>query len=279
MLHSHEMALQRAQAFVALHQRAGIFVIPNAWDAGSARILESLGFEAIATTSAGLAFSLGKPDGVRAVTREETMANSLAIVSATSLPVAADLENGFGDDPTTCAATIRLAAESGLCGGSIEDASGRPGNPIYEFSLAVERVKAAVAAAKALAVPFMITARAENFINGKPDLSDTLRRLEAFAAIGADVLFAPGLRNEQEIKAAVRAVSPLPLNVLVSGMSASLTLQQLENIGVKRVSVGSEFARSAYGAMIAAAKEILDEKRFNSIGNAVSYDHLNAIFR
>src|SRR5579871_2182782 len=191
----------KAEALKALHQRTGIFVIPNPWDAGSAKILAHLGFEALATTSAGLAFSLGKPDGLSAVTREETLANARTIVEATPLPVSADLENGYGDEPDTCAETIRMAAAAGLVGGSIEDATGDPANPIYPFDLAVQRVSAAVKAARSLDFPFTLTARAENLIYGRPDLPDTIRRLEAFAAAGADVLFAPGLTTKEEISA------------------------------------------------------------------------------
>src|SRR5580692_9285763 len=181
----------RAEIFKNLHQRTGIFVVPNPWDAGSAKVLESLGFEALATTSAGLAFSLGKPDGSAVVTREEALANARTIVDATGLPVSADLENGYGDEPRICAETILLAAGVGLAGASIEDATGDPANPIYPFELAVERVKAAVGAARSLDVPFALTARAENFLHGRPDLGDTIRRLVAFAEAGADVLFAP----------------------------------------------------------------------------------------
>ena len=190
---------QRAETFWALHQRSGIFVVPNAWDAGPAKILENLGFEALATTSAGLAFSLGKPDGDNFITREVTLLNAESIVSVTKLPVSADLENGYGDDPEDCAKTILLAAKTSLAGGSIEDATRDPNNPIYTFEHAVERVKAAVSAARSLPYPFTLTARTENLIHGRPDLKDTIRRLEAFADAGADVLFAPGLKTCEEI--------------------------------------------------------------------------------
>src|SRR5215475_1019465 len=190
----------RAEKFSRLHTRPGIFAIPNPWDAGSARILATLGFEALATTSAGFAFSLGRPDAEGAISREETLANARTIVDATDLPVSADLENGFGDDPAACAETIAHAAETGLVGGSIEDATGRSSDPIYPFALAVERVAAAVQAARGLPFPFVLTARAENFLYGRPDLADTLRRLQAFEKAGADVLFAPGLPDLHAVR-------------------------------------------------------------------------------
>jgi len=198
--------IERAKRFKLLHQREGLFVIPNPWDVGSAKMLASLGFEALATTSAGLAFSLGKAD--HAISRAEVLANASAIVNATTLPVSADLENGFGDKPETCAETILFAAQTGLVGGSIEDATGKDVDPIYPFDLSVERVKAAVKAAKSLDFHFMLTARAENFLCGKPDLADTIRRLEAYAEAGADVLFAPGLTTKEQIEAVVKAVAP-----------------------------------------------------------------------
>jgi 2-methylisocitrate lyase-like PEP mutase family enzyme len=269
----------RAQAFRRLHERAGAFVVPNPWDAGSARLLESLGFEALATTSAGFAFTLGRPDAAARVTRDETLANVRAIVQATSLPVSADLENGFGDDPESCAETIRLAAAEGLAGGSIEDASGREGEPIYPFALAVERVEAAVAAARALPFPFVLTARAENLITGRPDLPDTLRRLEAFAAAGADVLFAPGLTTREAIGAVVRAVAPKPVNVIMGLSAAAFSLAELADLGVKRVSVGSSLARAAFGALLRGAREIREAGTFTYAQDAVPYAALNSLFR
>ena len=190
----------KGRRFQALHSRAGAFVLPNPWDAGTARILTSLGFEALTTTSAGLAFALGRPDGAGAVSRDETLANAKAIVDATDLPVAADLENGFGDSPAAAAETIRLAGEVGLVGGSIEDATGDPQRPIYDFNHAVERVAAAVEAARALPFPFVMVGRAENLIHGRPDLDDTIRRLQAFEAAGADALYAPGLTKADDIR-------------------------------------------------------------------------------
>ena len=268
----------RAEAFRQLHDRPGAFIVPNPWDAGSARLLESLGFEALATTSAGYAFSLGRPDAAAAVGREETLANVRAIVDATSLPVSADLENGFGDDPQACAETIRMAVAAGLVGGSIEDATGRPGDPIYPFALAVERVAAAVAAARALPFPFVLTARAENLITGRPDLTDTIRRLEAFAAAGADVLYAPGLTTRDAINSVVRAVAPKPVNVVMGLSGATFSLAELGDLGVKRVSLGSSLARAAFGALLRASREVRDSGTFTFSRDAMPYAELNALF-
>ena len=268
----------RAEAFKALHQGPGIFVIPNPWDAGSAKVLESLGFKALATTSAGLAFSLGKPDADGSVTREETLRNAQDIIGATGLPVAADLENGYGDDPAVCAETILLAAKAGLSGGSIEDATGRPDDPIYPFAQAVERVKAAVEAARSLPYPFVLTARAENLIHGRLDLADTIRRLEAFADAGADVLYAPGLKTREEITAVVKAVAPRPVNVVMGFSGGVFSLDVLEEIGVKRVSIGSSLARAAFGAIFRAAREVLLEGTFTYANEATPYADLNKLF-
>lgn len=268
----------RAEAFKALHERAGIFVIPNPWDAGSAKLLASLGFEALATTSAGLAFSLGKADGKGVVTREETLENARIITGATPLPVAADLENGYGDAPETCAETILLAAGAGLAGGSIEDATGRAEDPIYPFDLSVERIKAAVKAARSLPFPFTLTARAENLIHGHPDLKDTIRRLQAFADAGADVLYAPGLKTREEVDAVVRALAPKPVNVVLGLGVLSLSLTELAALGVKRVSLGSTLARVAYGSFLRAGEEIRQKGTFSFAAGSVPYAELNAFF-
>jgi 2-methylisocitrate lyase-like PEP mutase family enzyme len=270
--------LQKAQAFKALHERPGIFVIPNPWDAGSAKLLTLLGFEALTTTSAGLAFSLGKPDGEAAVTRDETLKNAQDIVSATHLPVAADLENGLGDDPESCAQTILLAAEAGLAGGSIEDNSGNPLDPIYPFEHAVERVKAAVKATRSLPFPFMLCARAENLIYGRIDLKDTIRRLVAFADAGADVLFAPGLKTKEEIEAVVKAVAPKPVNIVLGAGQIDLSLNEIEDMGVKRISMGSAFARAAYGAFLHAAEEVSQKGTFTFANGTVPYAKFNELF-
>ena len=269
----------RALRFRSLHATPGAFVIPNPWDAGSAKMLAALGFEALATTSAGFAFSLGRPDAEGAVDRDDTLINIRAIVDATTLPVSADLENGFGDDPETCAETIRLAARAGLVGGSIEDATGRAADPIYPFALSVDRVAAAVAAVRALPFPFMLTARAENLINGRPDLADTIRRLQAFAEVGADVLYAPGLKTREQINAVVSAVAPKPVNVVMGLSGAHFSLAELAALGVKRVSVGSALARAAYGAFLAAGREIRDRGTFTFADQAAPYRDLNAMFQ
>lgn len=269
----------RAEAFKAMHEREGAFVIPNPWDAGSARLLASLGFEALATTSAGFAFSLGRPDAEGALSLEETLGNARSIVDATPLPVAADLENGFGDLPQDCAETIRRAAEVGLVGGSIEDASGRCDDPIYDFGLSVERVRAAVQAVRALPFPFTLCARAENLLHGRLDLDDTIRRLQAYAEAGADVLYAPGLRDVEEIRAVVQAVAPKPVNVLMGLAGVPLSVNQLQDLGVKRISVGSSLARAALGALQQAALEIRDQGSFGYSAQALPFAELNDLFR
>ena len=269
----------RAEAFRALHDGSGIFAIPNPWDAGSATILAKLGFEALATTSAGFAFSVGRPDAEGAIGRQETLANARAIVDATSLPVSADLENGFGDDPDTCAETILRAAAVGLVGGSIEDATGRARDPIYAYDLSIRRVQAAAKAARTLPYPFVLTARAENLINGRPDLQDTIRRLAAFAEAGADVLYAPGLKTREEIDAVVRAVAPKPVNVVMGLSGPSFSLDVLASLGVKRVSLGSSLARAAYGAFLQAAREVKQKGTFDFARTAVSYAEINAMFK
>ena len=269
----------RAEIFKALHERPGIFAIPNPWDVGSAKMLANLGFEALATTSAGLAFSLGKPDGARAISREESLGHARTIVDATNLPVSADLENGYGDEPETCAETIRLAAAVGLAGGSIEDATGRIEDPIYPFDLSVERIRTAVKAARQLPSPFMLTARAENFLHGRPDLKDTIRRLEAFADAGADVLYAPGLKTREEIVAVVNAITPKPVNVVMGLVGVNLSLNELADIGVKRVSLGSTLARAAYGAFLEAAEEIRRQGTFTFAQEAVPFAKINAMFK
>jgi 2-methylisocitrate lyase-like PEP mutase family enzyme len=260
------MADDKYQTLRALHQRPGAFVIPNAWDAGSARILTAMGFEAIATTSAGLAFSLGKRDSQAALTREEVLSNARAIAENTHLPVSGDLEEGFGRDPAACALTIQLAAESGLAGGAIEDATGDVSNPIFDFSLAVERVAAASEAARAGSV--VLTARADNYLYGRPDLDDTIRRLQAFAAAGADVLYAPGLRDLSTIRLVCSAVDK-PVNVVMGLSGPALTVAQLQEAGVKRISVGGSFARAALGAFMRAAQEVKDYGTFTYAANAL----------
>src|SRR5438067_4103358 len=219
----------KARAFRALHQREGAFIIPNPWDIGSARILAHLGFEALATTSAGYAFSLGRLDNT--LDREQVLAHVTAIASATELPVSADLENGFGDSPESAAETINLAAAAGVVGGSIEDATGQPGHPIYEIEVAVERVRAAAAAARALPFTFTFTARAANYLHGRADLKDTIRRLQAYQGAGADVLYAPGLTTKKDIAAVISSVDP-PVNVLAGFKRFPLSVAELGQLGV-----------------------------------------------
>lgn len=271
--------LLRAQTFQALHKRDGAFVIPNPWDAGSAKMLASMGFEALATTSAGLAFVLGRADAEGAISRDESLTNIAAIVAATALPVAADLENCFADAPEGCADTLLKAAATGIVGGSIEDASGNADQPIYDFELSVARVKAAVAAVRSLPFPFMLTARAENLLHGRMDLSDTIKRLEAYAAAGADVLYAPGLRTREEIIAVVRAVSPKPVNVLMGLGGVTLSVADLSECGVKRISVGSSLARAAWGGFHRAAEEIRNSGTFSYAQDALPFDRLNTLFK
>ncbi|HJW52670.1 MAG TPA: isocitrate lyase/phosphoenolpyruvate mutase family protein [Burkholderiaceae bacterium] len=266
---------ERASAFRALHERDGAFIIPNPWDIGTARLLARLGFEALATTSAGYAFSMGQQDSTMG--RDKLIANAGAIVSATDLPVTADLENGFGDDPASVEETIRLAAGAGLVGGSIEDATNCPNDPIYEYRLAVERIGAAAEAARALPFPFTLTARAENYLFGRPDLKDTIRRLQAYQEAGADVLYAPGLTSKDEIAAVVSSVDR-PLNVVMGLQGVQLSLAALSEMGVKRVSVGSALTRAALGAFLRAGKEMREHGTFTFADEAVSYQDISAMF-
>ena len=257
---------EKFQAFKALHERPGVFVIPNPWDAGTARILTSLDFEALATTSAGFAFSIGRRDSIAGLTRDEILGNARSIVDATHLPVSADLEDGFGGAPEICAETIELAAAIGLVGGSIEDATGDSENPIFEFEHAVERVAAACEAARTL--PFLVTARAENFLHGRPDLDDTIRRLQAFVKAGADVVYAPGLPNLDAIRSVCAAVE-IPVNVVMGLKGATFTVEELQDAGVKRISVGGAFARAALGAFMRAAREVKENGSFTFSADAV----------
>jgi 2-methylisocitrate lyase-like PEP mutase family enzyme len=261
---------EKARRFAELHRRKGAFVIPNPWDIGSARILAALGFEALATTSAGFAFSIGRRDG--AISRDEALAHTRAMAAATELPVSADLENCFGHDPKTVAETIRLAAGTGLVGGSVEDFSGERQRPIYDLGHATERVAAAVAAARALPFPFTLTARAENFLHGRADLDDTIRRLQAFEKAGADVLYAPGLPSLDAIKQVCAALSK-PVNVLTSGRS----VEELAAAGVKRISLGGSLSRAAFGALLRAAREIKEHGTFGFLKDAVPHAEINGM--
>jgi len=267
----------KARAFRTLHEGPGAFIIPNPWDAGTARILTTLGFSALATTSAGFAFSLGRRDGQGLVTREEVLGHIRAIVEASDLPVSGDLENGFSDDPKVVAETIRLAADAGLVGGSIEDATGNERHPIYAHAYAVERISEAVAAARALPFPFTLTARAENFLHGVNDLNDTIRRLQAFAAAGADVVYAPGLRTLDEIKTVCAAVGPTPVNVLAGAIG--LTAADLAGAGVRRISVGSGLSRAALSGFLAAASEMKETGTFSFTRTGVTFAEINNFMR
>ena len=266
---------EKAQAFRALHERPGAFIIPNPWDVGSACILANLGFEALATTSMGYAFSLGRQDNT--LNRAETLAYASAIVSATSLPVSADLENGFADDRKVVAETIRFAAATGLVGGSIEDATGCPDDPIYEIEHAVERVQAAAETARALPFPFTLTARAENYLHGRRDLGDTIRRLQAFQEAGADVLYAPGLATTHDIATVVSSVDR-PVNVVMGLEGAQLSLAELAAIGVRRISVGSALYRTALGAALRAAREMRELGTFAFAKEAVPSREVSPLF-
>jgi 2-methylisocitrate lyase-like PEP mutase family enzyme len=265
----------KAEAFYALHQAPETFIIPNPWDRGTARILAHMGFKALATTSMGYAFSIGQRDN--SLTREQTLANAADIAAATDLPVNADLENGFGDRPEDAAQTIRLTAATGIAGGSIEDASGDAGAPIYDIALAKERVAAAVAAARTLPYKFTLTARAENYLWGRPDLKDTIARLQAFQDAGADVLYAPGLRTREDIAALVSSVDR-PVNVVMGLVGAQFGLEELSRIGVKRVSIGSSLQRAALGEFVRAAREMRDQGTFTYASQAASPKDMTAIF-
>lgn len=265
---------EKGAAFRALHRRDRAFLIPNPWDPGTARLLQMLGFEALATTSAGFAFSIGKPDG--GVDGETMLAHAAVLAAATDLPVSADLEAGYADEPKRVAETVRRAAAAGLAGCSIEDVGAHDGKP-YELAFAAERVRAAAEAAHGLAFPFMLTARAENFIVGRPDLADTIARLQAFQEAGADVLFAPGLKSKQDIQAVVRAVD-LPVNVIMGLQGVQLSMAELSELGVKRVSVGSSLSRAALGAFLRAAREMQEQGTFSFADDAMKYAELNKMF-
>ncbi len=267
---------EKAIRFRNLHQGPRAFVIANPWDAGSARLLAGLGFEALATSSGASAGILGKRDGK--VTRDEALAQSRAIVEATDLPVSADLEKGFGDAPSAAAETIRLAAEAGLVGGSIEDATGDKDKPLYDINHAVERIAAAVQAARALSFPFALTARSENFLRGNPDLDDTIRRLQAYEKAGADVLFAPGLPDLAAVKTMCASLSK-PFNFMVGIKGKSFTVAELEAAGVRRISLATSLYRAAMSGLVEAGKEIKERGSFSYLDRAVTTPELYALMR
>lgn len=259
---------QKYQTLLDLHTRPGAFVIPNAWNAGSAMLLGTLGFEALATTSAGLAFAIGRRDSEGAISRDEILLNAQDIIAASELPVSADLENGFGQAPQACEATITQAISIGLVGGTIEDTTGDPQNPIYDFDLSVDRMRAAAQASRDQ--PFILTGRAENFICGRPDLADTIARLQAFSDAGADVLYAPGLPDLESIATLCREVDK-PVNVVMGLNGPTWSVAQLAEVGVKRISVGGSFARAALGALVRAATEVREQGTFTYAKDAIGH--------
>jgi len=267
--------MEKALAFRALHERPGAFIIPNPWDAGTAKLLAALGFEALATTSLGHANMLGRADST--VSRADTIANCHTIAAATDLPVNADLENCFADEPEAAAETIRLAAEAGVVGGSIEDFSGDRANPIYDFDLAVARVRAAVAAARSLPIPFMLTARAENLIRGRPDMDDTIRRLQAYEAAGADVLYAPGLKTVAEVRHVVSALQR-PFNIVTGWLDPDITAAQLAEAGAKRISVGGALSRLALATFVNAGRAMQEEGSFGWMREMMATAEIRRMF-
>lgn len=266
----------KAVRFRELHRQPAAFIFPNPWDGGSARLLEAEGFVALATSSAAHAATLGRRDG--GINREQALEHARLIAGAVDIPVAADLENGFGASPAFVAETIRLAAETGLVGGSIEDATGNPAAPLYDFDTAVARVAAAVEAARRLPFPFTLTARAENFARGNPDLDDTIRRLQAFERAGADVLFAPGLPDLEAVRKVCAAVSK-PVNVMASVPGKGFTVSDLAASGVKRISLAASLYRAAMTGLLDAAREVKDRGTFGYVERTISSPQMNAVLK
>jgi len=265
----------RRRAFHRLHE-AGCFVIPNPWDVGSARYLQTLGFKALATTSSGFAWSRGRPDN--GMSRDEVLAHLRAIVEATDLPVNADFESGFGQDADAVAQSVRLAVDTGVAGLSLEDSTGNEHAPLFDIATATERMRAARDAIDRSGGDTLLVGRAENFVVGRPDLGDAIARLTAYAEAGADCLYAPGIRTRDEIAAVVKAVAPKPVNLLV-GSTSELTMRDIAALGVRRVSVGGALARAAWGGFTRAAKQLADAGRFDGFIGAASGAELNALFR
>jgi 2-methylisocitrate lyase-like PEP mutase family enzyme len=266
---------EKGHAFRALHAREGAFIIPNPWDVGSARILAGIGFEALATTSAGYAFTLGRRDNT--IARYAMLDHVATIAAATELPVSADLENGYAATPEGVGETYALAATTGIVGASIEDSTGNREEPLFDIAVATERVRAAVEAVRALPFPFTLTARAENFLVGRKDLGDAIRRLQAYQQAGADVLYAPGLVERDDIAAVVKSVDR-PVNVVMGLAGTRFSVAELEVLGVKRISVGSALARASFGALIDAAKEMREHGTFAFADRAIAYRDLGAMF-
>jgi 2-methylisocitrate lyase-like PEP mutase family enzyme len=275
---SATMSISDARAaFRKLHD-GGCFVIPNPWDVGTARYLRHCGFKALATTSAGAAFSMGLPDTDWAVTRDTMLAHIRTIVEASELPVNADFESGYAHEPEAVAENVRLCVATGVAGLSIEDATGDTVNPLYDLDTAVARMRAARRAIDQSGADVMLVGRAECFLVGRPDLAETIARLDAYASAGADCLYAPGIRTAEQIAAVVTAVAPKPVNVLMSA-ATGLTVADLANLGVRRISVGSALARVAWGAFMRAAREIATEGRFDAFADAVPWAEINGFFR
>ena len=270
----HTTQSEKAARFRALHDGPGIFVIPNPWDVPSARLLAGLGFQALATSSAASAATFGKRDG--GVTRDEALAHARLIVGATELPVSADFEKGFGDAPRVVAETIQLAAEAGLVGCSIEDSTGNPEHPLYDFNLAVERITAAAQAARKLPFPFMLTARAHNFLHSAPSLEDTIQRLHAYEKAGADVLFAPGLPDLAAVRTVCQSVSK-PFNFMVAIKGKSFSVPELAAAGVKRISLATSLYRAAFTGLLEAAREVKDKGEFGFLDRIAATADLNKI--
>lgn len=266
---------ETAASFKALHEASTPFIIPNPWDAGTAKYLAAKGFKALATTSAGLVFSQGQSEG--ALTREMTLENARLIVETSGLPVNADLEDCYADDLDGVAHTIRLAGAAGLVGGSIEDARQASPTPLYQFDEALDRVRAAVDGARSLSFPFMLTARCENYLFGKPDLADTIKRLQAYQEAGADVLYAPGLTQLDDIRSVVSSVDR-PVNVVVGLPNTQFSVAELADAGVRRISIGSALFRAAFGTVVAAAEEMKNDGTFNFARDAASFKELNTLF-
>jgi 2-methylisocitrate lyase-like PEP mutase family enzyme len=266
----------KAVRFAALHAGPRAFVIANAWDPGSAKLLAGLGFDALATSSGAAAGVLGRRDGQ--ITREESIAHARAIAAATDLPVSADLENGFGDAPEAAAETIRLAAGAGLVGGSIEDSSGDPARPIFDLGLAVERIQAAASAAHALPFPFLLTARAENFLHGRADLEDTIRRLQSYEKAGADVLFAPGLPDLEAVRTVCASLSR-PVNFMAGIRGKSFSVAELEAAGVRRISLATSLFRAAMSGLAEAAREVREQGAFGYVDRVLVTPELNKLMR
>lgn len=273
-MHTVPTIADRRRAFRALHQQ-GCFVIPNPWDIGSARYLQHLGFKALASTSAGFAFAQGLPDA--AVSRDMVLAHLRELVRVTDIPLNADFEGGYADAPDEVGANVTLAVATGVAGLSIEDATGDKDRPLYEFDHAVARVRAARAAIDRAGGEVVLTARTEGFLVGRPDLDETIRRLQAFAAAGADCLYAPGLRTRELIGAVIAAVAPKPVNVIMSA-ALGLTVADVAALGARRISVGSAFARVAWGALMRAARQVAEEGRFDAFADAAPHTELNAFF-